>query len=60
MPVAGFNLGKYSRVVAHAGAVQVEAYASTGVERTFPKGTTQTAIPQPLSPFQIRSAQVKP
>ena len=54
MPVAGFNLGKYSRVVAHAGAVQVEAYASTGVERTFPKGTTQTAIPQPLSPFQIR------
>ncbi len=54
MPVAGFNLGKYSRVVAHAGAVQVEAYATTGVERTFPKGTMETAIPQPLSPFQIR------
>jgi hypothetical protein len=54
MPVAGFNLGKYSRVVAHAGAVQVEAYATAGVERTFPKGTTESAIPQPLSPFQIR------
>ncbi len=54
MPVAGFNLGKYSRVTAHAGMVQVEAYATTGVERTFPKGTTETAIPQPLSPFQIR------
>lgn len=54
MPVAGFNLGKYSRVVAHAGTVQVEAYATAVVERTFPKGTTESAIPQPLSPFQIR------
>ncbi len=51
MPIAGFNLGKYSRVVAQAGEVQVEAYAASGVERTFPQGTTQTAIPQPLSPF---------
>jgi hypothetical protein len=54
MPVAGFNLGKYSRVIAHAGAVQVEAYATAGVERTFPRGTTEAAIPQPLAPFQMR------
>ena len=39
IPVAGFNLGKYARVVAHAGDVQVEAYATSGVERSFPKGT---------------------
>ena len=54
MPVAGFNLGKYSRVVAHAGAVQVEAYASAGVERSFPKGTTEALNPDSLTPFQIR------
>jgi len=54
MPVAGFNLGKYSRVVARTGAVQVEAYATAGVERSFPKGTTEAPIPQPLTPFQIR------
>src|SRR5213078_4475093 len=35
MPLAGFNLGKYSRVVAHAGDVRVEAYAASGVERSF-------------------------
>ena len=50
MPVAGFNLGKYSRVVAHAGAVQVEAYATTGVERTFPKGTTADRHPTASEP----------
>jgi len=58
MPVAGFNLGKYSRVVARAGAVQVEAYATAGVERSFPKGTTETPVAQPLSPFQIRRPPV--
>jgi Peptidase family M1 domain len=54
LPIAGFNLGKYSRVVAHAGAVQVEAYATAGVERTFPNGTTQATLPQPITPFHIR------
>jgi peptidase M1-like protein len=54
IPIAGFNLGKYSRVVARAGEVQVEAYATTGVERSFPKGTTQALAPQPVTPFQIR------
>jgi len=54
MPVAGFNLGKYSRVVAHAGDVQVEAYATSGVERSFPKGTTEALTPQPLAPFHLQ------
>ncbi|MGH9537396.1 MAG: M1 family metallopeptidase, partial [Terriglobales bacterium] len=53
LPIAGFNLGKYSRVVAHAGDVQVEAYATTGVERTFPRGTTETLAPPPAVPFQV-------
>jgi len=54
LPVAGFNLGKYSRVVAHADGVQVEGYATAVVERSFPKGTTEAPLPQPLAPFQIR------
>jgi hypothetical protein len=54
MPVAGFNLGKYSRVVAHAGNVQVEAYATAGVERSFPKSTVEAEAPEPLKPFPGR------
>lgn len=37
IPVAGFNLGKYTRAGAHAGDVVVEAYATHGVEKSFPK-----------------------
>lgn len=37
LPVAGFNLGKYVRGAAQAGSVTVEAYATAGVERDFPK-----------------------
>jgi Peptidase family M1 domain len=55
MPVAGFNLGKYSRVVARAGDVSVEAYASSGVERSFPQGSSQALVPQPTAPFPQRS-----
>ncbi len=54
MPVAGFNLGKYSRVAARAGDVQVEAFATSGVERTFPKATAEAAPRQPLIPFPLR------
>ena len=53
MPVAGFNLGKYSRVTAKAGDIQVEAYATAGVERTFPQGTTEAVRPQPPVPFRL-------
>jgi len=55
MPVAGFNLGKYSRVAAQAGGILVEAYASSGVERSFPQGSSQALVPQPNVPFPQRS-----
>jgi hypothetical protein len=51
MPIAGFNLGKYLRVAARAGDVTVEAYASSGVERTFPQGSSQALAPSPTLPF---------
>jgi hypothetical protein len=45
IPVAGFNLGKYTRAAARAGNVTVESYATQGMERTFAK---QEAPPMPL------------
>ncbi len=51
MPIAGFNLGKYSRVAARAGDVPVEVYASSGVERTFPQGSAPVLEPPPEAPF---------
>jgi hypothetical protein len=50
IPLAGFNLGKYSRAVAHAGNVLVETYAASGMERTFPKSTAEEIGPEPLRP----------
>jgi hypothetical protein len=35
--LAGFNLGKYVRADAKSGSVAVEAFATSGVERSFPK-----------------------
>jgi hypothetical protein len=46
IPVAGFNLGKYERASSVSGSVAVEAYATTGVEKSFPKGQTEV-IPMP-------------
>lgn len=37
IPIAGFNLGKYSQASAHAGDVLVTTYASAAVEKTFPQ-----------------------
>jgi len=45
IPVAGFNLGKYERAVAHAGDVIVETYAASGVERAFPKAPPEAVVP---------------
>jgi Peptidase family M1 domain len=56
IPLAGFNLGKYSRAVAHAGAVTVETYASSGVERTFPRGSIENKAPEPPLPPGLRPA----
>jgi hypothetical protein len=48
IPIAGFNLGKYARVVAHAGDVTVETYATAGVERGFPTPAVKSVIPDPM------------
>jgi hypothetical protein len=45
VPVAGFNLGKYSQTVTHAGDVAVLTYATSTVERGFP-GTDEAPGPQ--------------
>jgi hypothetical protein len=45
IPVAGFNLGKYLRAEAKAGSVLVEAYATKGVEKSFPQ-----PLPEPVEP----------
>jgi hypothetical protein len=52
IPVAGFNLGKYVRGTALAGNVSVETYATSGVERDFPKAppTTVQSIAPPQGP----------
>jgi hypothetical protein len=47
MPLAGFNLGKYSRATARAGEINVETYASSSVERTFPKAQAQAEVEMP-------------
>ncbi|HYU45069.1 MAG TPA: M1 family aminopeptidase [Terriglobales bacterium] len=39
--VAGFNLGRYVRAEAKAGAVVVEAYGTKGVERSFPRAPAE-------------------
>ena len=65
IPVAGFNLGKYTRAAARAGDVVVEAYASHGMERSFPKmeekpmPSGDTGLPSVFRP-QIRSLSIPP
>lgn len=45
IPMAGFNLGKYSHAVAHAGNVNVDVYATTSVERGFPSAPNEAVVP---------------
>ena len=52
IPLAGFNLGKYSRVSKHAGLVAVDVYAASGMERGFPRIPAEEHLPQP--PFFSR------
>jgi hypothetical protein len=47
IPLAGFDLGKYERVVAHAGDVTVETYATAGMERGFPTPAMENVIKDP-------------
>jgi hypothetical protein len=50
IPIAGFDMGKYERVVAHAGDVTVETYATSAVERGFPRPPVESVIPDPSIP----------
>jgi hypothetical protein len=47
IPLAGFNLGRYRRAVAHAGDVTIEAYGTAGVERGFPQSQAVITEPPP-------------
>jgi Peptidase family M1 domain len=47
IPFAGFNLGKYREVTAHAGTVTVAAYGTGGVERGFPQADNQVVVTEP-------------
>jgi hypothetical protein len=63
IPVAGFNLGKYVRGAAQAGDVTVETYATSGVERDFPKPPLSSQIQSdepPLRPWNIPSTPIVP
>ncbi len=51
IPLAGFNLGKYTHAQARTGSVTVEAYAGSGMERTFPTPRAAEEIPTlPIRP----------
>jgi len=50
IPLAGFNLGKYREVTTRAGTVEVETYATAGVERNFPSGPIQVIPSLPSDP----------
>ena len=45
IPLAGFDLGKYVEVTARAGEVMVKTYATSGVERGFPRPRMENMIP---------------
>lgn len=44
VPVAGFNLGRYLKTSTRAGDVNIDTYATSSVERTFPKSHDQAAV----------------
>lgn len=58
IPIAGFNLGKYSRAVANAGSVPVETYAATGVEKAFPRAKAEVVVPQTPGPSRRQQQAV--
>src|SRR5581483_3724497 len=46
IPLAGFNLGQYVRASARASSVEVDSYATAGMENAFPR--PRVTPPQPL------------
>jgi len=53
IPVAGFDLGKYVRATAQAGNINVDTYATIGVERDFPTPPAQIKPEPGRSPRKI-------
>ena len=53
MAVAGFNLGKYVHAEARSGSILVEAYGTTGVERSFPQAPPEVVEPLPSFPRRV-------
>ncbi len=49
IPLAGFNLGRYSSDTVRADGVLIEAYAASGMENAFP-GARASALPPPVLP----------
>jgi len=60
IPVAGFNLGKYREATTRAGDVEVETYATQGVERDFPRPPVQVIEPVHPNPTERVSKLVLP
>ncbi len=54
IPVAGFNLGKYARAEAKAGNVVVQAYGTSGVEKSFPEAPPEVIEPPIFPPSRRR------
>ena len=50
IPVAGFNLGKYREAKTKVGDVEVETYATQGVEKDFPSGRIEVIPPIRVTP----------
>lgn len=63
MPLAGFNLGQYTRKEFHSGNVEVDAYASSSLESELTNQTASTVILKPppkLAPESPETVIVAP
>lgn len=60
IPVAGFDLGKYRQATAHAGKVEIETYATSGVETNFPTTNIQILEPNPRDLARRRPEMIAP
>jgi Peptidase family M1 domain len=57
VPIAGFNLGRYVKCSANAGEVEIDSYATRGVETEMPKPVQ--AVPAPTSPSPMTAEGVR-
>jgi hypothetical protein len=57
MPLAGFNLGQYTRKEVHAGAVSVDAFASSSLESELTSQTSKAVIVRPPPAVGPESAE---